>query len=242
MFRQFLTACRRLVGGRPAPAPARQQSGEERRVWVRHPSVSQTSVSPLSNAEEVRLSASIRNVSRGGANLVVHRRFTPGDMISVEVPRESAAQSSAVLACVVHAVPLEAGCWSLGCAFSEHLDEDDLEAFVTGSGKSTGCDQRSYPRQPSHVRASFQVVSDPEQNTWTAGVLNLSPGGIALQVEQSVEAGALLSLKLEGRRGQVCTILACVVHLLSHGQSQHQLGCNFIHELSETHFQEMLAG
>ena len=64
-------------------------------------------------------------------------------------------------------------------------------------------------------------------------MVNISLGGIGLEVEQSIDNGALLNLELKSTAGQVKTILACVVHVLSHGVKGRVLGCNFIHELSE---------
>jgi hypothetical protein len=59
-------------------------------------------------------------------------------------------------------------------------------------------------------------------------------------VDQEIETGALLNLELESENGEKRTILACVVHVYSRGEKDRQLGCNFIHEMSEKDFESLL--
>ena len=89
---------RRLVGKAPA------ETGEERRLWVRYPADVRTSVLPgsgLPSAEqsrENRVSAMVRDVSAGGANLIVSQAFQPGQMLSLELPQQSADKADRHLA------------------------------------------------------------------------------------------------------------------------------------------------
>jgi hypothetical protein len=147
---------------------------------------------------------------------------------------------AAVLACVVHAVPLPHNCWSLGCAFSEMLKDDDLSAFITRKERQGAGEKRGFARRTAPVKASYHLVSDPEKKVRSANVVNISLGGIGLEVADSVENGALLNLELENPTGKSKTILACVVHVLSHGIKGSVLGCNFIHELSEADFHALV--
>ncbi len=241
MLQRFFSLCRRLVGGKPRPSPAAGgDAGDERRVWLRHPSVARVNMQPLADGVNGRLSARVRNVSRGGVNLAVSHRFTPGDMISIDVPGNTAEQSSTVLACVVHVSQLPNGFYSLGCAFSEMLDEDDLAGFVSKKERPSNAEQRGWARHIANVTAAYQLVADPEKKTWQAKVINLSLGGIGLQVDQAIETGALLNLELQKAGGQARTILACVVHVLARSGNERILGCNFINELSEADFQALL--
>ena len=241
MIQRLLSLCRRLIGGNTEqPSAGKSNSGEDRRVWVRYPCVSRTRVQPSANGSDTLLSARVRNVSRGGVSLIVNHAFKAGEMISLDVPGNTSEEMSAVLACVVHAVPLPNGYWSLGCAFSEMLDEDDLKAFVTRKERTAPGEKRGAPRHEASVKANYQLVNDPQNKSWAAGVVNISPGGIGLQVDEQIENGSLLNLKLESHAGQVKTILACVVHVLSHGNKGRVLGCNFIHEMSEADFQALV--
>ncbi len=231
MMHRLLSLYRRLLG-RKSDEPT-SAGADERRVWVRYPSVARTTVKPMANGDDGRLSARVRNVSRGGANLVVTHAFKAGDMISLEVPTDTPERVETALACVVHVTPLPDGFWSLGCAFSEMLDERELEAFISRQESPSRAEKRGRARLPCRTRASYQVVSDPHKRTWTAGVLDISLGGIGLMTDQVVETGALLNLNLESSEGTARTILACVVHVLATG-SGRVLGCNFINELSES--------
>ena len=58
----------------------------DRRVWVRYPAELETTYQKPGQAERGRLSAKVRDISRGGVNLLVQHSFQPGDMLSVELP------------------------------------------------------------------------------------------------------------------------------------------------------------
>jgi c-di-GMP-binding flagellar brake protein YcgR len=235
MLQRFFSLFRQQKG-----SPSGVDGAEERRVWVRYSSVARTTVLPVNNGGDTRLAGRVRNISRGGVNLIVRHNFHAGDMITVEIPCDKPEENETVLACVVHVNPLTDGHYSLGCEFSEPITEEDVEAFVSKKERPTGPEKREWARQPCNVRVTYQVVSDPEQRTCQAVVNNLSSGGIGLRVDQPIEAGTLLNLVLENGRGQARTILACVVHVLSRSGSERTLGCNFINELSEADFESLL--
>ena len=65
--------------------------------------------------------AKVRDLSLGGANLLVDRPFEAGQMLSVELPANK-GDVRTVLACVVRVIPQEDGHWSLGCVFSRELN------------------------------------------------------------------------------------------------------------------------
>jgi c-di-GMP-binding flagellar brake protein YcgR len=194
----------------------------------------------MADGSNGRLSARIRNVSRGGINLIVKQPFAPGDMISLDVPGSTSEEADSVLACIVHVHPLPDGLYALGCAFSEMLDEEDLAGFINRKERPSSAEKRECARHIANVSAAYQLVSDPEKKNWPAQVINLSLGGIGLQVEQAVDTGALLNLNLQNTSGQARTILACVVHVMSRNGNERVLGCNFIHEMSEADFKALL--
>jgi PilZ domain len=236
MFQNLISLCRRVVGASP---PTVESSADERRVWVRHPSGAETIVQPIQNGSVARLSARVRNVSRGGTNLIVNKCFNPGDMLSIELPGSDAARTSAVLACIVHVNPAGPEQWALGCTFSEELNDEDLASFGARRERPSEPENRAWKRFDCSVKAEYQLVSDVEKQTWPADVVNISAGGIGLQVARGVEMGALLSLKLQGSKGHTRNVLACVVHVIASG-GDWLLGCNFIHELSEADFKALL--
>jgi hypothetical protein len=237
MFQSLLSFCRRLFGG--ASQATAQAPEDERRVWVRFPSSAQTVVQPVHNGIPTQLSARVRNVSRGGINLTVNKTFNPGELIAIELPGASPERTSSVLACVVHVNPVDSEQWSLGCTFSTVLEDDDLAEFGARRERPAKPENRAWKRFNCKVKASCQSVDDPEKKTWPAEVVNISAGGIGLQVAHNVEMGTLLNLQLEGASGQTRTLLACVVHVIA-SNSERILGCNFIHELSEDDLKALL--
>jgi hypothetical protein len=236
MFERIRQLWRRLVvGGVRPPAEKAAALEEDRRVWVRHPSGAETVVQAMGNGVDSRLSARVRNVSRGGINLVVNHRFEPGDVISIELPGGTPQLASTALACVVHVRGEGESVWGLGCTFAEELSEADLVTFGARREKPSAPDDlRTWVRFDCNVRALCQRIGDPENSVWPARVANISASGIGLVVDHAVGPGTLLSLDLEsptsgGRR----TILACVVQVTTRSGKEWALGCNFIRELSE---------
>lgn len=236
MFNRILELCRRLLGKTSAASSA----DEDRRVWVRHPSSAQTVVQPTADSVDTRLSARVRNVSRGGLNLLVNQRFEPGELISVDLPGATAQSLSTVLACVIH-VNEEAGGWSLGCTFAEELSDADLAAFGAKRQKPPPPDNRTWVRFVCNVKASCQRVDDPEKKNWRADVVNISANGIGLLVDRAIEIGTLLSLDLQSpTTHSTRTMLACVVHVTTQPGGGRSLGCNFIRALSEADLKALL--
>src|ERR1700682_3884194 len=100
MFERTFSFWRRLVGMTPAPTDAEA----DRRLWVRFPADLKTNVQLAGGAvQENRVSARVRDISVGGANLLVDRPFETGQMLSLELPQVGNEDSRTVLACVVRA-------------------------------------------------------------------------------------------------------------------------------------------
>src|SRR5262249_8344078 len=119
MFGPTFSFWRRLVSKTP---PSNMDTSAERRVWVRYPADVLANVQPAQNAElENRVCARVRDISLGGANLLVDRPFEAGQMLTLELPERDAHDKQTVLACVVRAVPESDGQWALGCVFSREL-------------------------------------------------------------------------------------------------------------------------
>lgn len=230
---------RRLVRRPAKPARAAATEEAERRVWVRYPANLQATWQ-AAQAPEERLSARVRDISRGGINLVVQRRLQPGDLLSVELPRSDQATHS-VLACIIRVEPLAEGEWALGCVFSCELGDEDLEGFGARRVRHSPSDQRLWMRFPCNIKATYQKVASPESPAESARVLNISASGIGLLVPQLVDTGTLLSLDLQPHgNNETRTMLACVVHVNPQASGEFALGCNFIRELSEQDLHALL--
>jgi hypothetical protein len=232
MFGRTFSFWRRLVGKTP---PAPEEVNADRRLWVRYPADLKTNVQLAGGpVAENRVSAQVRDISLGGANLLVDHLFETGQLVSLELPQGGNADKHTVLACVVRVIPEAPGRWALGCVFSRELTDEDLQGFGAKRVRPPTSDQRTWMRFPTNIKANYLNIGDPENRVYSAQVLNLSASGVGLHVTSAVDAGALLSVDLISADGKVVrTILACVVHVTTQSAGGWALGCNFIRELSE---------
>lgn len=230
MFERAQSLWRRLL--------RRGEAAEDRRVNVRFSTQVRISLAPAGDPS-LTYTGDVRNVSRGGINLKVGHPFEEGDLISLVVPSKDNGKKS-VLACVVHRQRAEPGRWTIGCAFSQEITEDDLEAFLSG-GEATPVDQRRQPRFRCQRPAQVSLVGDPSASTFEATIANLSVTGIALIADRETLPGSLVNIVLETHEGQRRSILSCVVHSTRVSATEWHLGCNFISELEEA-FVRQLAG
>ena len=266
MFERTFTFWRRWVGqdeicdAATATAVAEQPT-DERRLWVRYPSDIKTDVHLVDPTAHDRMSAQVRDISRGGASLVLDRELPPGQLLNLELPRADAEGAQTVLACVVRCGAAEAGSWIVGCVFSRELTDEDLAGCGARRQRPHADDQRNWIRFDCNLTAQIQKIGGPDEAWHKVQVLNLSASGIGLLSERFLDAGALLNVELSGRAASGArTILACVVHVTErgagersagersagehgageHGAQQWALGCNFIRELNDEDFQALI--
>ena len=65
--------------------------------------------------------------------------------------------------------------------------------------------------------------------------------GVGLLVEQRIEVGSLLNVKMPGPKGRPAyKMLACVVHVANLAEGEWLAGCTFIRELSADELQPLL--
>lgn len=234
MLERTVSLLRRLVGMKAGTA-AESAAETERRMRERYPSNLEIIYRPAGDGVEIRFTGRVRNISLGGINVVVNRRFEPGELLSVELPGVEGRPMNTVLACVIHVTPQPDGEWALGCNFARELTDEDLAVFGARRQRpDTTDDQRTWQRFNCNVHATCRpVVPQGEAPSWPAKVLNISANGIGLLSSVAVPTGSLLSLDLHGSQGNPpLTVLACVVH--STGRvGEWALGCNFIRELQE---------
>jgi c-di-GMP-binding flagellar brake protein YcgR len=234
MFERTVSLWRRLVGPR-SQRSATSSTAEDRRVWVRHPVELETTYRAASDADPTRFAAVVRDISGGGLSLLADREFTPGELLSVELPGPTEENSYSALACVVHVAPQAEGQWLVGCTFARELSDEDLAAFGARRSRPQPSDQRSWERYACNVQAIYQLATDPFAGPCQAQVLNISASGVGLLVDHAIENGTLLSVNLRPTAGGAGKMmLACVVHVGRDGEGQWALGCNFITELTES--------
>src|SRR5438876_588460 len=129
MFERTFTFWRRLIGAAAAPATKTATAVEDdRRLWGRFPTDLQGHVEVAERGTRDRLLADVRDLSLGGANLLVDQPLPAGQMLTLELPTGKGEVHN-VLACVVRATPGDEGKWSLGCVFARELTGADLNRF-----------------------------------------------------------------------------------------------------------------
>jgi hypothetical protein len=226
----------RWLTGQPLPLTPTQEAdkaAEERRVWLRYAAQRNVRCGEAHDTTDAGAMGVIRDLSRGGVQIVAARRFEPGTLLSVELPALGEQGTLTVLACVVRAQPHGDSEWAMGCRFSCQLNEDQLGAFGAARARPASSDPRGWERFACDVKAFVQRVNSTDAAYRPARVLNIAVGGMALQVDEPVAVGELLSADLHDANGQpIVTLLACVVHSEA-GAEGHRLGCNFIRELTD---------
>jgi hypothetical protein len=240
MFEHLVTSLGRWVGlGQPAAADSSKP--DERRVWVRYPCDLEAASQLVNGHQQPHLSARVRDISRGGVQLVLPCRCEVGSLVSVDLPRPLAEAGATVLACVVRVSELPGGEWSVGCTFASELTDEDLQPFGAKRLRPPPSDKRTWVRFPCRTQASFFLVRDPEEKERSAQVVDVSTSGVGLRVSQPVVVGGLLSVDLHGPQGPEGVImLASVVRVTPGPESDWTLGCNFIRELSDEELKGVL--
>lgn len=225
-----------------SPRSAGAVAEEDRRAFGRIPCDVETTCQPTSRDRADRWPARVRNVSRGGACLRLPRSFQLGELLSVSLPAKPEESTGEVLACVVRCDEVEGDGWEVGCTFATALGETDLRRFEFPRGEGVLNEQRHWVRHPCRAEVVYQVVQAKEMTQTTgASVLNISGGGVALQVADSLHVGDLLSVELRRDGAAILTALASVVRTTVERTGERIVGCNFIHELSEAQLAQLLA-
>jgi hypothetical protein len=110
---------------------------KERRAWVRHPldvgSCGLIDTSAISRGEpdsEEMWPLVIRDLSVGGAGVLLARRFEPGTELVIEFSSGPDSPPRRLPARVVRVVLEKAGHWVHGCAFPSKLSNDELNALL----------------------------------------------------------------------------------------------------------------
>ena len=114
----------------PGPALLDSAKKSERRVWKRFPIYTEVQCQTNEKGQPPR-SALVLNISRGGLKLVSAHRMEAGSLVRI-----GAAGAASLSARIVHVAPEEGGMWSMGCAFTPKLSEDQLRDWIQRGKKA----------------------------------------------------------------------------------------------------------
>jgi hypothetical protein len=118
---------------RPKNEPEREipcATAIERRAWVRYSCDLDFSCQPIAVGNDNRWLGRVLNLSRGGACLVVGRRFERGTILAIELQSGAQSVTGPLLARVAHCTPQSHSDWLIGCSFVRELSEEELQALV----------------------------------------------------------------------------------------------------------------
>ncbi len=90
---------------------------------------------PAANkADDIWLMGTSQDLSAGGISFILHRRFDPGTLLTIELERPKRCTWGQLPARVLHASPRPDGHWQLGCALVHALSEEELRRWINGLG------------------------------------------------------------------------------------------------------------
>lgn len=242
MLRRWMSVWKQWFNGTQHPSKI-PLPPTERRVWVRYPCRVATSCQPdHAQPDTIQLSAKVQDVSRGGINLLVDRRLEAGRQLLVELPDTKLLPSAIVMANLVRATPTNAGEWVLGCTFASELTQDDLEPFGARLVRPEATDKRVWVRFATDAQGTYQIMRTSDRVRNPCRAVNLSAGGIALEVGRYIDIGTTLNLEVRAANGRLTLSLLAGVVRVQVRDGQHSLvGCNFIRELTDNELQAWLA-
>lgn len=170
-------------------------------AWLRLPSDRRQTLTSVGGPKE-QWEARVLNISPSGIGLQVPRAFTPGQVLSVQLPGNNGQAARAVLAYVIRA-QLQSQQWLLGCSFAMELSEADLAGFGARKERPLGGDVRSWVRFPCDVHTMRTPVALHDGPRWPARIVSHTASGLLLISEREFEPGALLQVDWLNQAGAV---------------------------------------
>ncbi len=113
-----------------SPSAASADKRLELRATVRFSSGGTTPCKTLAGWRGNTWEATIRDISQQGIGLLLGRRFEPGVILVVEVPRPMEASTHLILARVVRVVEQDNGHWLVGCVLVNPLTGEELRSLL----------------------------------------------------------------------------------------------------------------
>lgn len=107
-----------------------QAAGAERRQSIRYGISLETSCRLLAMVKDDPIPVRVRNISRGGISLVVHKQVESGTLLEIELLNRPNMVLSKLQVKITYAVEHPSGDWILGGSFVEKLSDEDIKALL----------------------------------------------------------------------------------------------------------------
>jgi hypothetical protein len=205
----------------------------ECRAWERYPCDLRSACQPIaaSRGHDLSWPAKIRNLSEGGAGIVLERRFEPGVILFLELAVPGSGSSETVMARVIHAKLLAGNQWLLGCAFCRPLNSAKVESLLASSASpraaSAGGRRPAFTGLTAHGTVEGESSLAPLKPGRGQGPVHRSPGsssGAAPAGQEPSRRGFFRNLKnsllilenvtLEGKvQEEIGTLVLARLHL-----------------------------
>jgi hypothetical protein len=75
-----------------------------------------------------------QDISAGGVGFILHHRFDPGTLLTIELERPKLDSWGRLPARVSHATPQADGNWKLGCTLVHAMSQEELYGWLNGRG------------------------------------------------------------------------------------------------------------
>jgi hypothetical protein len=177
--------------------------------------------------------AKVSNVSQYGLGLVIPKPFAVGGVLSVEIADTPQSLPGSLLVRVVNARLMEQGQWLHGCAFVSHGRGDDMQAaFRVKLDRPPGRERRRMLRYPLNVPAVGRALTASLKDNWNGTTQDISAGGLRIASSAPVDAGTLLTIKVQtADKAAARSLMARVMHAAA-TDTGWNLGCVFPSRLS----------
>lgn len=175
---------------------------------------------------EIKWQARLTNVSSGGLNLILRRRFEPGTGLSIDVPEIEGVASRTILARVLHVRRDRdrGGMWQLGCSFVGELSDEELAALqrVAAAQEGEAPAKGETSTQGTHIYGVYFRGMLPDGGFIDRYIRVLNVGK-----NWPVPTGRMLGLRFRGPNGETPVVRVEVVSCQSTSQGWI-LDCTFV--------------
>ena len=84
--------------------------------------------------DNVWLMGASQDLSASGVGFILHRRFDPGTLLTIELERPQLDSWCLLPARVMHVTPQADGNWKHGCALVNTMSQEELHGWINGQG------------------------------------------------------------------------------------------------------------